>query len=89
LLLALRRLSIPVAVVTSSRNSAAVLEAAGLAGFLDTRVDGMDAAALRLPGKPAPDLFLEATRRLDRASDLPLLKISGIPGQTAWCRPNT
>jgi beta-phosphoglucomutase-like phosphatase (HAD superfamily) len=52
-------------------------------------VDGMDAAALRLPGKPAPDLFLEAARRLDRASDLPLLKISGIPGQTAWCRPNT
>jgi hypothetical protein len=27
--------------------------------------------------------------RLYRASDLPLLKIGGIPGQTAWCRPNT
>jgi beta-phosphoglucomutase family hydrolase len=64
LLRVLRRVGMRTAVVSSSRNCAAVLEAAGLAGFLDTRVDGVDAAALRLPGKPAPDLFLEAARRL-------------------------
>jgi beta-phosphoglucomutase family hydrolase len=64
LLRALRRLGIPTAVVSSSRNCAAVLEATGLAGLVDARVDGVDAAALRLSGKPAPDLFLEAARRL-------------------------
>lgn len=64
LLWALRSSGIRTAVVSSSRNCAAVLEAAGLAGLVDTRVDGLDAAALHLAGKPAPDLFLEAARRL-------------------------
>jgi HAD superfamily hydrolase (TIGR01509 family) len=60
----MRRLGIRIAVVSSSRNCAAVLEAAGLAGLVDARVDGLDAAALGLPGKPDPGLFLEAARRL-------------------------
>jgi beta-phosphoglucomutase family hydrolase len=64
LLRMLRRVGIRTAVVSSSRNCAAMLDAAGLAGFEDVRVDGVDAAALHLPGKPAPDLFLEAARRL-------------------------
>jgi beta-phosphoglucomutase family hydrolase len=64
LLRALRRVSIRTAVVSSSRNCAEVLEAAGLTSLLDTRVDGLDLVALGLPGKPAPDLFLEAARRL-------------------------
>jgi beta-phosphoglucomutase family hydrolase len=67
LLRELRRLGIRTAVVSSSRNCAVVVDAAGLAGLLDLRVDGLDAAALGLPGKPAPDLFLEAARRLDVA----------------------
>ena len=53
-----------VAVVSSSRNCAAVLEAAGLQDFFDARVDGVEIARLRLNGKPAPDMFLEAARRL-------------------------
>jgi beta-phosphoglucomutase-like phosphatase (HAD superfamily) len=32
---------------------------------VDVRVDGLDSIKLRLPGKPAPDLFLEAARRLN------------------------
>ena len=50
--------------VTSSRNGARILRAAGLEEFFDARVDGEDAARLGLPGKPAPDTFLEAARRL-------------------------
>ncbi|MBD0273655.1 MAG: beta-phosphoglucomutase family hydrolase [Acetobacteraceae bacterium] len=64
LLAALRRLRVPVAVVSASRNCAAVLAAAGLDRLVDLRVDGEDAAALGLAGKPAPDTFLEAARRL-------------------------
>ncbi|MBN9560096.1 MAG: HAD-IA family hydrolase [Alphaproteobacteria bacterium] len=60
----LRRLGILTAVVSSSRNCAAVLEATGLSPLVDVRVDGMDAVTLGLPGKPAPALFLEAARRL-------------------------
>jgi alpha,alpha-trehalose phosphorylase len=52
------------AVVTSSANSRAVLEAAGIGGFFDVTVDGTDIARLGLAGKPAPDGFLEAARRL-------------------------
>jgi HAD superfamily hydrolase (TIGR01509 family) len=32
--------------------------------LFDTRVDGLVASKLRLPGKPAPDTFLEAARLL-------------------------
>jgi trehalose 6-phosphate phosphatase len=59
-----RQAGLRVAVVTSSRNGAAVLTAAGLDEAFDLLVDGNDIARLGLRGKPAPDLFLEATRRL-------------------------
>jgi beta-phosphoglucomutase family hydrolase len=54
-----------VALLSASRNARRVLRAAGLEGLFDVRVDGEVAAALGLPGKPAPDVFLEAARRLD------------------------
>jgi HAD superfamily hydrolase (TIGR01509 family) len=56
----LRDLDVPMAVVSSSANAPAVLEAAGLAGRFVTVVDGRVAAARSLPGKPAPDTFLHA-----------------------------
>jgi len=52
------------AVVSSSRNCAAVLEAAGIASLFDVRVDGQTAADLNMPGKPEPDTFLAAAARL-------------------------
>ncbi len=52
------------AVVSSSENCAAVLRAAGIEALFDARADGVDLARLGLRGKPAPDLFLEAARRL-------------------------
>jgi len=60
----LRANEIKTAVVSSSNNCAAVLEAAGIAQFFDTRVDGTDITRLELEGKPAPDAFWEAARRL-------------------------
>ena len=56
----LRDLGMPLAVVSSSANAPAVLEAAGLAGLFVTVVDGRVATELGLPGKPAPDTFVHA-----------------------------
>jgi beta-phosphoglucomutase-like phosphatase (HAD superfamily) len=50
--------------VSSSHNCKDVLEAAGIAEYLEERVDGLVAEELELPGKPAPDTFLEGARRL-------------------------
>jgi beta-phosphoglucomutase-like phosphatase (HAD superfamily) len=60
----LRSEDIRTAVVSSSNNCEAVLDAVGIAQLFDTRVDGIDITRLGLEGKPAPDAFLEAARRL-------------------------
>jgi beta-phosphoglucomutase family hydrolase len=46
------------AVVSSSANTAQVLEVTGLAEFVQARVDGVMLAERRIAGKPAPDSFL-------------------------------
>ncbi len=52
------------AVVSSSRNARRVLEAADLIDRFEVIVDGVVAADNQLPGKPAPDTFLEGARRI-------------------------
>jgi beta-phosphoglucomutase family hydrolase len=52
------------AVVSSSTNCQDVLEAAGIDGLLEARVDGLVAERDGLAGKPAPDTFLAAGRLL-------------------------
>ncbi|HEY9408579.1 MAG TPA: beta-phosphoglucomutase family hydrolase [Jiangellaceae bacterium] len=64
----LRRGHIRTAVVSSSRNCALVLAAASVTTLFDVRVDGTDLERLHLPGKPEPDIFLEAARRLGTAA---------------------
>jgi HAD superfamily hydrolase (TIGR01509 family) len=53
-----------VAVVSASENCEAILTRAGLLDLFDTRVTGVEAAAMRLPGKPAPDTYLKAAELL-------------------------
>jgi alpha,alpha-trehalose phosphorylase len=60
----LRRAGVRTAVVSSSENCAQVLAAAGIADLFDARVDGVTARKRGIAGKPAPDTFLEAARRL-------------------------
>ena len=59
-----REQEIKTAVVSSSNNCAAVLKAAGITPLFDARVDGTDVTRLALKGKPAPDAFVEAARRV-------------------------
>jgi beta-phosphoglucomutase family hydrolase len=64
LLKKLRHLGVKTAMISSSKNATAVLNAAKIEHHFDVCVDGVDAEILALPGKPDPSLFLEATRRL-------------------------
>jgi beta-phosphoglucomutase family hydrolase len=57
-------LGIPLAVVSSSVNAPAVLEAAGLSDRFGTVVSGAVADEHHLAGKPAPDTFLYAAEVL-------------------------
>ncbi len=61
----LRARGLATAVVSSSQNSVEILDAAGISDLFDTRVDGVVAVEMGLPGKPAPDTYLEAAQRLD------------------------
>ncbi|NIR46768.1 MAG: beta-phosphoglucomutase family hydrolase [Gemmatimonadetes bacterium] len=60
-----RAMGLKTAIVSSSKNCEPVLRSAGLTDLFDVRVDGREADRLGLEGKPAPDIFLEAARRLE------------------------
>ncbi len=60
----LSRLDLDLAVVSASANAREVLAAAGIDDRFDATVDGVVATELGLRGKPEPDPFLEAARRL-------------------------
>ncbi len=75
-----------VAVVSSSRNTPAVLQAAGLADRFEVVVDGNVASAEGLPGKPAPDTYLRAAERLGvRAEEAVVVEdaLSGVQAGAA------
>ncbi|WP_245861888.1 HAD family hydrolase [Phycicoccus duodecadis] len=79
----LRDLGVPLAVVSSSANAPAVLAAAGLADRFVTVVDGRVAGALGLPGKPAPDTFLEAARTCGAAPGAAVVVEDAVSGVRA------
>jgi beta-phosphoglucomutase family hydrolase len=80
---AARRRGLKTAVVSSSRNCAAVLEVAGISDLFDVRVDGEVAARMRLPGKPAPDTFLHAAALLGVAADRAVVVEDALVGVAA------
>jgi alpha,alpha-trehalose phosphorylase len=79
----LREAGLRTAVVSSSRNCAAVLESAGITNLFDTRVDGDTALASSIPGKPAPHMFLEAARRLEAAPSRAVVVEDALAGVEA------
>jgi alpha,alpha-trehalase len=60
----LKMRNVRVAVISASRNAKAVLDASGVRGLFDAEVDGVDVEKQQLKGKPHPDIFIEAARRL-------------------------
>jgi len=83
LVCSLRATGFRTAVVSASRNCGAVLEAAGIQALFDATVDGVDQARLGLAGKPAPDLFLEAARRVGAEPARAVVVEDALPGVTA------
>jgi len=71
------------AVVTSSRNCTLVLNAAGIEGLFDTQVDGRTIEDEHLAGKPAPDSFLLAARRLGASPERAVVVEDAISGVQA------
>ncbi|HEV8652877.1 MAG TPA: beta-phosphoglucomutase family hydrolase [Actinomycetes bacterium] len=83
---ALRAREVPAAAVSSSRNAAAVLDAAGVRSLFDAQVDGVEAARLGLAGKPDPALFIEAARRLGVAPERAAVVEDALAGVEAGHR---
>lgn len=82
----LRDLAVQVAVVSSSANARRVLDAAGLSDRFEVVVDGATARSLGLAGKPAPDTFLEAARRLEKPIERTAVIEDAISGVAAGRR---
>lgn len=74
------------AVVSSSRNAPAVIEAAGLTDRFDIIVDGVVAVENHLPGKPAPDTFAFAARELGTTNARSIVFEDAISGVEAGHR---
>lgn len=57
------------AVISASKNCRFILDAAGVLGEFEVRVDGMVSEEKQLKGKPEPDIFLEACDQLGVEAD--------------------
>ncbi len=79
----LRRHGVRTAVVSSSRNCAAILDAAGITGLFELQVDGVLAEQRGLAGKPAPDTFLHAARAMGVVPDQAAVVEDAIAGVAA------
>lgn len=60
----LRKRDKKLAVVSSSKNTEAVLRSAGIYDLFDVNVSGREATAMSLAGKPAPDTYVKAAELL-------------------------
>ena len=72
-----------VAVVTSSKNCGAVLQAAGIQNLFEVRVDGNVAAAKKLAGKPSADTYEQATLMLGTLPEQAVVVEDAISGVQA------
>jgi beta-phosphoglucomutase family hydrolase len=80
---ALRRHGFRMAVVSSSENCGEILAAIGLHDRFAAQVDGLALARGHLRGKPAPDAYLEAARRLNASPGRAVVVEDAIAGVEA------
>lgn len=83
LLHAARANGVRLAVVTASENCSEMLASARLTGLFDAQVDGLEVARLGLRGKPAPDAFVEAARRLATSPERTVVLEDSLAGVEA------
>lgn len=61
----LKKEKVKIAVISSSRNCRKIIEQVGLSHYFDAIVDGITSEKENIEGKPAPDIFLYASKQLD------------------------
>lgn len=81
-------MGVSTAIVSSSANASRVLSAAGLADRFQVLVDGLVASELGLRGKPSPEPFLEAARRLGVSPSQAVVVEDAISGVEAGVAGN-
>jgi beta-phosphoglucomutase family hydrolase len=79
----LREKGYRVGVASSSKNCEGVLEAAGLAYLVETRVDGVVSAAMGLKGKPEADIFTTAAANLGCSAERSIVVEDAVSGVQA------
>ena len=82
----LRSRGMKTAVVSSSKNCKAILEAAAIDRLFDARMDGEIAARLGIPGKPAPDTYLKAAEELGVSPERAVVVEDALSGVQAGRR---
>jgi len=82
----LRGQGIQVGLATSSRNSALILQQAGVAHLFATVVDGIVSGRLGLAGKPAPDIFTTACTNLGVPAARAIVIEDAVSGVQAGAR---
>lgn len=68
------------AVISSSRNCENIIETAGLTAIFQERVDGKISEKEHLQGKPAPDIFINAAKKLGTDKKLTIIIEDAISG---------
>ncbi|MEX1013518.1 MAG: trehalose-phosphatase [Waddliaceae bacterium] len=82
----LREEGIKVGIISSSKNCLPILKKLDIVDLFDTKIDGVDQEKEGITGKPAPDVFLEAAKRLGaNASNSVVIEdaISGVQAGAA------
>ncbi len=79
----LREEGVRVAVASSSKNCGPILERAGLSDLFEAQVDGIVSEELGLSGKPDPDIFVEAARRVGATPERSVVVEDAISGVRA------
>ncbi len=83
-----RAAGLKTAVVSSSKNCRAVLQAADIVKYFDVRVDGVTVEQCQLKGKPAPDSYLHAAKLLEVSPARSVVVEDAISGVQAGRRGN-
>jgi trehalose 6-phosphate phosphatase len=78
-----KKQGIKTAIVSSSKNCQKIIIAAGIEDLFNTRVDGMVSVEIGLKGKPDPDIFTEAARRLNARPENSVVFEDAIAGVQA------
>jgi len=86
LIRSLRDAGVRVGLMSSSKNTAMILDVAGLTDLFEVRVDGLAGEEMGLPGKPDPAMYLETAKRLGVTPDRTAVVEDALSGVEAGHR---